>query len=77
MPGASERIQRSCLDRAPALEEDGVRTTATLLLEATSLVPPRTIPAHHQVLHAVAQLVNEQDGKVVHRLPQLDPGAEA
>lgn len=32
---------------------------------------------HHEVLDTVAQLVNEQDGQVVHRLPQLDPGGRA
>lgn len=30
--------------------------------------------AHHQVFHPVAQLVNEQDGEVVHCLPKLNPG---
>lgn len=37
---------------------------------------PRLVPklTHHEVLHAVAELVDEQDGQVVHRLPQLDPG---
>lgn len=28
--------------------------------------------AHHQVFHPVAQLVNEQDGEVVHCLPKLN-----
>lgn len=32
--------------------------------------------AHHEVLHAVAELVDEQDGEVVHRLPKLDPVGE-
>lgn len=30
--------------------------------------------AHHQVFHPVAQLVDEQDGEVVHCLPKLNPG---
>lgn len=30
--------------------------------------------AYHQVFHPVAQLVNEQDGEVVHCLPKLNPG---
>lgn len=30
--------------------------------------------AHHQIFHPVAQLVNEQDGEVVHCLPKLNPG---
>lgn len=29
---------------------------------------------YHEVLHPIAELVNEQDGEVVHSLPQLDPG---
>lgn len=32
---------------------------------------------HHQVLHTVAELVDEQDGQVMHGLPQLDPGIKA
>lgn len=30
--------------------------------------------AHHQVFHPVAQLVDEQDGEVMHCLPKLNPG---
>lgn len=30
--------------------------------------------AHHEVLHPVAELVDEQNREVMHRLPQLDPG---
>lgn len=33
--------------------------------------------AYHEVLDAVAELVDEEDREVVHRLPQLDPGGEA
>lgn len=34
---------------------------------------PRKSVAHHQVFNPVAQLVNEQDGEVVHCLSKLNP----
>lgn len=33
--------------------------------------------AYHEVLHPVAELVDEQDGEVVHGLPELDPADQS
>lgn len=38
---------------------------------------PEGNSAYHEVLHPIAELVDEQDGEVVHGLPKLDPGGEA
>lgn len=34
----------------------------------------RRSSTYHEVLHPIAELVNEEDGEVMHGLPQLDPG---
>lgn len=49
------------------------RTEEAATLQATKYRGER---AHHEVLHPIAELVNEQDGEVVHGLPKLDPGVK-
>lgn len=50
------------------------RTEEAATLQATKCRGER---AHHEVLHPIAELVDKQDGEVVHGLPKLDPGGSS